>query len=80
MSNFISIETPSIQRQEGLQDYKIRVCELSEKEAYEYGELMKQAFIQHHKEHLKREAEERKKAEKLAAIHGIPKLKTTETK
>lgn len=57
MPNFISIETPPRPRQEGLQEkYKIRVCELTESEAIEYGELMKQTFIQHHKEHVKREA------------------------
>lgn len=56
MPNFISIETPPRPRQWGLQEgYKIRVCELSDTEAEEYGELMKQTFIEHHKEHVKRE-------------------------
>jgi hypothetical protein len=56
MPNFISIETPPRPRNEGLQEsYKIRVCELTKDEAEKYGELMKQAFIQHHKEHIARE-------------------------
>lgn len=56
MPNFISIETPPRPRHEGAQfDHKIRVYELSYDEAIEYGELMKQAFINHHKEHIERE-------------------------
>ncbi|WP_298065101.1 MULTISPECIES: nucleoside 2-deoxyribosyltransferase domain-containing protein [Bacteria] len=44
----------------GLQEsYKIRVCELTNEEAEQYGELMKQAFIQHHKEHVARERGEK---------------------
>ncbi len=56
MPNFISIDTPTRPRQEGLQvGYKIRVCELSYDEAIEYGELIKQTFIKHYEEHIKRE-------------------------
>ena len=55
MPNFISIETPPRPRQEGFEGYKIRVRELTNAEAEEYGELMKQTFIQHHKEQLERE-------------------------
>jgi len=59
MPNFISIEMPPRPRQKGLPEgYKIRVCELTDEEAIEYGELMKQTFIQHHKEHLEREAKQ----------------------
>lgn len=36
-------------------NYRVRVSELSNEEAVEYGELMKKAFIEHHKEHLKKE-------------------------
>ncbi len=56
MPNFISVETPPRPRQEGFSDgYKIRVSELSNEETIEYGELMKQSFIKHHKEHIARE-------------------------
>jgi hypothetical protein len=56
MPNFISIETPARPKQEGFKEgYGIRVCELTNEEAEQYGELMKQAFIQHHKEHVARE-------------------------
>lgn len=56
MPNFISIETPPRPRGVGLQESpKIRVCELTIEEAEEYGELMKQAFINHHKEHIARD-------------------------
>lgn len=59
MPNFIRIEQPPRPRQEGLQEgYKIRVCELTDAEAVEYGELMKQTFIEHHKEHVEREAKQ----------------------
>lgn len=58
MPNFISIETPPRPKCEVLQEsYKIRVCELTNEEAEQYGELMKQAFIQHYKEHIARERE-----------------------
>jgi len=57
MPNFISIETPPRSRQEGLNDsYKFSVSELSNEEAVEYGELMKQTFVEHHKEHVARVA------------------------
>lgn len=50
MPNFISIESPPRPRQEGLVErYKISVSELTNDEAVEYGELMKQTFIEHHK-------------------------------
>lgn len=59
MPNFISIEIHPRPRQEGLQEgYKIRVCELTNDEAVEYGELMKQTFIEHHKEHVAMEAKQ----------------------
>jgi hypothetical protein len=55
MPNFISIETPPRPNGEGLQESdKIRVCELTYEQAEEYGELMKQAFIKHHEEHIER--------------------------
>lgn len=57
MPNFIGVETPPRPKQEGFQEtYKIRVCELSNEEAVEYGELMKQTFIEHHRQHILREA------------------------
>jgi hypothetical protein len=60
MPNFISIETPPRPKGEGLQEsYKIRVCELTNEEAEQYGELIKQAFIQHHKQHIARERGEK---------------------
>lgn len=56
MPNFISIETPPRPKEEGFKEsYKVRVCELTNEEAEQYGELMKQAFIRHHKEHVARE-------------------------
>lgn len=55
MPNFLSIEQPARSKQDGLSDFKVRVCELTNEEAEQYGELMKQAFIQHHKEHIERE-------------------------
>ena len=59
MPNFISIETPPRPRQEGFQEgHKIRVCELTYQEAEQYGELMRQTFIEHHKEHVSREVKQ----------------------
>jgi hypothetical protein len=61
MPNFIGVETPPRPRQEGFQEgIKIRVSELTDAEAEEYGELMKQAFIEHHRQHVAREAEQNK--------------------
>lgn len=46
--NFISFERPARPRQEGFNTgHSIPVSDLSEEEAEEYGELMKQAFISH---------------------------------
>lgn len=54
MPNFISMERPAGLRQEGFKDdFKISITELSLIEAEQYGELMKQSFIQHHKEKTK---------------------------
>lgn len=51
MPNFISIEQKPRPRHEGIDinSPQVRVADLSDPEAEEYGELMKQAFIQHHK-------------------------------
>jgi hypothetical protein len=55
MPDYISIETNPRKRGRGFQDSKISICELTREEAEEYGELMKQAFIKHHKEHIARD-------------------------
>lgn len=48
MPNFITIDSPAGKRQDGLNHKPaIPVQELSKEEAIEYGELMKQTFIQH---------------------------------
>ena len=51
MPNYISIDTGEIgKRQDGFVGHKqITVSFLTEKEAEEYGELMKQRFIRHWK-------------------------------
>lgn len=50
MPNFLFIEMPPRPRQEGVSfDNKIPITDLSEQEATEYAELMKQAFINHWK-------------------------------
>lgn len=48
MPNFISFEQPTRQRQDGV-NFKmgLSVSDLSRDEAEEYGELMKQTFIEH---------------------------------
>lgn len=53
MPNFLPVENKHKLNMKS--EYRIRVCELSDEEAVAYGELMKQAFIQHHKESVKRE-------------------------
>jgi len=56
MPNYISIDSPPRTGAESMQEsYRIKVCELTNDEAEQYGELMKQAFIKHHKEHIARE-------------------------
>lgn len=49
MPNFIFQEMPVRPRQEGFKpdEGKIPITDLNEKEAEEYGELMKQTFIKH---------------------------------
>lgn len=48
MPNFISVESGQRLKQEGFaSNMTIPVSELSEEEAEEFGELMKQAFIKH---------------------------------
>lgn len=48
MPNFISYEMPPSKRQDGIKfDNKISVADLTEQQAIEYGELMKQSFIKH---------------------------------
>lgn len=49
MPNFISYKTSPRPRQEGINfdANKIAIEDLSKEEAEEYGELMKQTFIQH---------------------------------
>jgi hypothetical protein len=49
MPNFISYKIPPRPRQEGFNadGNKLPIEELSKDEAEEYGELMKQTFIQH---------------------------------
>ncbi len=51
MPNFLPYESAPRPRQEGFnpENNRISVSELSEEEAIEYGELMKQAFIEHWK-------------------------------
>lgn len=49
MPNFISIERPAGLRQEGFSEgFKIDIVELTESEANEYAELMKNSFIEHY--------------------------------
>lgn len=52
MPDFISIKTPPGSRQDGInfENNKIPVSQLTTEQAEEYAELMKQTFIQHHKE------------------------------
>jgi hypothetical protein len=52
MPDYISTETNPRKRGRGFQDSKISVCELTKEQAEEFGELMKQAFIKHHKERV----------------------------
>jgi hypothetical protein len=49
MPNFISYEIPVGKRQDGfnLDANKIPITELTQSQAEEYGELMKQTFIEH---------------------------------
>ena len=49
MPNFISYETPPVERQEGFnpENKGIPVGSLSEDEAKEYAEEMKEAFLSH---------------------------------
>ena len=48
MPNFISMETPVGKRQDGIgEPRRISIAEFSEEEAEQYGELMKQTFIEH---------------------------------
>lgn len=48
MPNFLSLEMPAGRREDGIKEApKISVSDLSKEEALEYGELMKQAFINH---------------------------------
>lgn len=51
MPNFISVDRPVGKRQDGFNadNFKFPIQELSEEEAIEYGELMKQTFIEHWK-------------------------------
>lgn len=52
MPNFLPYETSPRPRQEGFKpnENRIPVSDLSESEAIEYGELMKQTFIKHWKQ------------------------------
>lgn len=53
MPNSINVERPAGTRQEGIdKGWSLSISELSEKEAEEYGELMKQTFIKHHKQKM----------------------------
>lgn len=49
MPNFLQMERPPQSRQEGFKpdSFSIPVSELSEEEAFQYGEEMKQAFVIH---------------------------------
>lgn len=49
MPNFLAFEIGPQKRQQGFVTNRVSVTELSEQEAIEYGELMKQAFIEHWK-------------------------------
>ena len=49
MPNYISIEQSIKQRQDGFNPFTISVSELSFEEAEQYAELIKQSFIEHHK-------------------------------
>src|SRR5688572_20188054 len=55
MPNFISINQSP---QEGQDRFKIPVSDLSDQEAEAYGELMKRAFIAHHRERVRKSGEE----------------------
>ena len=47
MPNFISYKMPVGKKQDGFKSNAFPISELSESEAIEYGELMKQTFIEH---------------------------------
>jgi hypothetical protein len=47
MPNFLPYEVGAKPRQEGFNPDRIPVSALTEQEAIEYGELMKQTFIEH---------------------------------
>ena len=62
MPDFIIIKTPPFSTDKGIQEnFKIKICQLNDIEAEEYGELMKQTFIKHYKRQVARELEEIKK-------------------
>ncbi len=49
MPNFVFMEMPPVSKQDGI-DFdrgKISITDFTKEEAEEYGELMKQTFIQH---------------------------------
>lgn len=48
MPNFFHYEMAPVKRQEGFKlNHEIPISELSEEEAYEFAEMMKQEFIKH---------------------------------
>ncbi len=48
MPNFFQYEMPAGKRQDGFQlNHSIPISELSEEEANEFGEMMKEEFIKH---------------------------------
>jgi len=54
MSNFITYNSAPVRRQDGFRNApSIHVYELSEKEANEYAELMKQTFLKHWENRVK---------------------------
>lgn len=65
MPNYITYEVPARRREDGFNPdaNKIPITELTQSEAEEYGELMKQAFIEHWG---------KRAIEAVAADHPIP--------
>ena len=51
MPNYVSYRKPTGKRQDGIEfNNKFDIVEFTEQEAIDYGELMKQVFIEHYKQ------------------------------
>lgn len=50
MPNYLILESPPAKKQDGFKEApKVHVSELSEEQALEFANLMKDTFIEHHK-------------------------------